>query len=184
MPPDPSLRSQLLIALQRPERAPSGSIRTLIEALEREQPADLDQQLDQLAGVWELRWSSGPRPERLLGPWAQSLQLLDPAQGRALNVLRLSGLDGLGQITASAAIERIGPRRLSVRFEQVGWSGPRLGGRRLDLLRSVRQSFPAWLDVTVLDQELRICRGNAGSLFALTRLPLELSAFPWPSGSG
>jgi hypothetical protein len=33
----------------------------------------------------------------------------------------------------------------------------------------VSQSFPAWLDITVLDNELRICRGNAGTVFALLR---------------
>jgi len=33
----------------------------------------------------------------------------------------------------------------------------------------VQQSFPAWLDITVLDQQLRICRGNAGTTFALLR---------------
>jgi hypothetical protein len=44
-----------------------------------------------------------------------------------------------------------------------------LGERRLQLLRAVNQSFPAWLDITVLDHELRVCRGNAGTLFALVR---------------
>ena len=33
----------------------------------------------------------------------------------------------------------------------------------------MQQSFPAWLDITVLDDELRICRGNAGTVFALLR---------------
>jgi hypothetical protein len=42
----------------------------------------------------------------------------------------------------------------------------------------VRQSFPAWLDITVLDGELRVCRGNAGTLFALLRRPdLRLDDF-------
>jgi hypothetical protein len=36
-------------------------------------------------------------------------------------------------------------------------------------MRNVQQNFPAWLDVTVLSQELRICRGNAGTIFALLR---------------
>jgi hypothetical protein len=45
----------------------------------------------------------------------------------------------------------------------------------LEWLAAVRQSFPAWLDITVLDQELRICRGNAGTVFALVRRP-DLSA--------
>jgi hypothetical protein len=35
----------------------------------------------------------------------------------------------------------------------------------------VQQPFPAWLDITVLDGELRVCRGNAGTLFALLRRP-------------
>ncbi|MEA5475157.1 PAP/fibrillin family protein [Synechococcus sp. CCY9201] len=35
----------------------------------------------------------------------------------------------------------------------------------------MRQATPAWLDITVLDQELRLCRGNAGTLFALRRRP-------------
>jgi len=33
----------------------------------------------------------------------------------------------------------------------------------------VKQRFPAWLDITVLDEQLRVCRGNAGTLFALLR---------------
>jgi PAP_fibrillin len=42
----------------------------------------------------------------------------------------------------------------------------------------VKQSFPAWLDITVLDDGLRVCRGNAGTLFALVRRPeLQLDDF-------
>ena len=40
---------------------------------------------------------------------------------------------------------------------------------QIKLLKDVRQSFPAWLDMTVLDSQLRICRGNAGTTFALLR---------------
>jgi hypothetical protein len=58
---------------------------------------------------------------------------------------------------------------VSVRFERGGWLGPRWGDQRLELFRQVKQSFPAWLDITVLDQDLRVCRGNAGTLFALLR---------------
>jgi hypothetical protein len=60
---------------------------------------------------------------------------------------------------------------VQVRFRRGGWLGPSLGAGRLQWLRSVDQSFPAWLDITVLDADLRICRGNAGTLFALTRRP-------------
>jgi hypothetical protein len=60
---------------------------------------------------------------------------------------------------------------VQVRFQRGGWRGPLLGGTRLQLQREVQQGFPAWLDITVLSQELRLCRGNAGTIFALLRRP-------------
>ncbi len=64
----------------------------------------------------------------------------------------------------------INSTRVEVCFRRGGWLGPRLFGiGQIKLLRDVRQSFPAWLDMTVLDAQLRICRGNAGTTFALLR---------------
>jgi len=60
---------------------------------------------------------------------------------------------------------------VQVRFQRGGWRGPLLGTTRLQLQREVQQSFPAWLDITVLTEELRLCRGNAGTIFALLRRP-------------
>jgi hypothetical protein len=163
--------------------APAASrIEALIERLEQLQPADLSAQTAQLAGVWELRWSSSSQPYLAVQPWLENLQLLDPAAGRALNLLRLAGplgpLAGIG-VQARIAVEPAPPhQRVSVRFERGGWLGPQIGERRLQLFRQVQQSFPAWLDITVLDDELRISRGNSGTLFALVRRPdLELAAF-------
>ncbi len=163
--------------------APAASrIEALIERLEQLQPADLSAQTAQLAGVWELRWSSSSQPYLAVQPWLENLQLLDPAAGRALNLLRLAGplgpLAGIG-VQARIAVEPAPPhQRVSVRFERGGWLGPQIGERRLQLFREVQQSFPAWLDITVIDDELRISRGNAGTLFALVRRPdLALAAF-------
>ncbi len=157
-------------------------IEALIERLEQLQPADLSAQTTQLAGVWELRWSSSSQPYLAVQPWLENLQLLDPANGRALNLLRLAGplgpLAGIG-VQARIAVEPAPPhQRVSVRFERGGWLGPQIGERRLQLFRQVQQGYAAWLDVTVLDDELRVSRGNAGTLFALVRRPdLELAAF-------
>ncbi|MFO7629455.1 MAG: PAP/fibrillin family protein [Prochlorococcaceae cyanobacterium] len=145
-------------------------IRPLLEQLEREQGVDLAQQQAQLEGVWELRWSSSALPYLMVAPWLENLQVLAPQQGRAMNLLRLRGpLSPLGGVAVVAAISLEGPQRVAVRFQQGGWigAGP-VAGRRA-WLRQVRQSFPAWLDITVLDEELRVCRGNAGTLFALLR---------------
>lgn len=174
-------RELLLTALRRNGPVSASVVRPLIECLERMQPADLDLQSDQLAGVWELRWSSSSLPYLLAGAALENLQVLDPAHGRALNLLRLKGpLGSFGAVAVRAAIKVVGRQRVEVRFDRGGWIGPRIGGAQLDLLRSVGQSFPAWLEITVLDGELRICRGNAGTLFALVRRSEDLSAVPWP----
>ncbi|MEB3183377.1 MAG: PAP/fibrillin family protein [Cyanobacteriota bacterium] len=147
-------------------------VRELLETLERLQPATLMSDSARLRGVWELRWSSSHLPYLLVAPWLENLQVLDPERGRAMNLLRLAGpLGPLGGIAVQARIAVEGMQRVSVRFERGGWIGPRLGAQRLELLREVRQSFPAWLDITVLDDDLRVCRGNAGTLFALVRHP-------------
>jgi len=190
---DPVQQRQALLNLLRQQ--PRGSaqrhnqqVKALIEALEGSRPADLATPgaLQQLEAVWELRWSSSRQPYLAVGPWLENLQLLVPSQGRGMNLLRLPGVLAAvavvsveAAITVEAAIAIDTPaatttpasrqQRVSVRFQRGGLMGPQLGGNRLQWLRSVQQAFPAWLDITVLDDELRICRGNAGTLFALLR---------------
>ena len=158
-------------------------VRELILELERTNPADLSAPgaLELLEGVWELHWSSSNQPYLQAVPWLENLQVLAPSLGRALNLLRPPGqLAGLGGIAVEASIQiESSPgensptpqQPVQVRFQRGGWRGPLLGGTRLRLQREVQQSIPAWLDITVLTQELRLCRGNAGTIFALLRRP-------------
>ena len=199
-PPDVSSQHQALVELLRQE--PRGSanrhrqqIQGLIQTLEQHRPADLatPASLELLEGVWELRWSSSQQPYLAVGPWLDNLQLLSPSQGLGMNLLRLAGpFAPLVSIAVEAAITvepsttppgaGSSPRqRVQVRFQRGGWLGPALGAGRLQLLRRVQQSFTAWLDITVLDHDLRICRGQAGTLFALVRrhdLNLEAMLLP------
>jgi hypothetical protein len=181
-----STRSRLLECLAGTDRPRDPAIPELIGRLEREMPADLGRDATALEGVWELRWSSSDLPYLTVAPWLENLQVLAPSRGRGMNLLRLRGpLAPLAAISVVAEISVAGDQRVQVRFLQGGWLGPRLGARRLSLLRQVRQATPAWLDITVLDEDLRICRGNAGTLFALTRrrdlTPAELLPGPPPS---
>jgi hypothetical protein len=193
LPPD-AAREELLALLRAGAGRGQGGearLRQLITTLEQATPADLAAlgALQLLEGVWELRWSSSRQPYLAVGPWLENLQLLAPSQGRAMNLLRPPGpLASLGGIAVEAAIQ-VEPapphQRVAVRFRRGGWIGPQLGqpfgAARPELLRSVTQSFPAWLDITVLDQELRLCRGNAGTVFALVRRPdLSLDLLPRP----
>ena len=180
-------RTALLEHLRRPRPgwgADGVVLRTLFESLEKLQPADLARDGAWLAGVWELRWSSSAIPYLSGAPWLLNLQTLDPDHGRGQNLLKLDGpLGAIGAISVEARIAVEGSQRVSVRFERGGWRGPSLGGRPLALLRQVKQSFPAWLDITVVDAELRLCRGNAGTLFALLRRP-DLPMGPWSTEPG
>jgi hypothetical protein len=199
---DTQARTELLALLRQEPRGAANRqgerVRQLCQELERAQPADLAAPgaLELLEGVWELRWSSSRQPYLAVGPWLENLQLLAPSQGRGMNLLRLPGpLAPLAGIAVEAAIAinpgtpAAGPlQRVQVRFQRGGWLGPQVGRGRLQLLRGVQQAFPAWLDITVLDQDLRICRGNAGTLFALVRRPdlqladllLPLTSAPGP----
>ena len=162
-------RNDLVSILQRTPNDPS--IAKRVSALEQSHPADLSQDSAFLEGVWGLRWSSSSQPWLRQAPWLENLQVLDPAQKRGCNLLRLRGPFGsIGAISVKADLEVINEKRVEVKFRKGGWLGPSLPGiGQLKLLREVEQSFPAWLDITYLDQQLRICRGNAGTTFALLR---------------
>lgn len=162
-------RKDLVSILQRTPNDPS--IAERVSALEQSHPADLSRDSAFLEGVWDLRWSSSSQPWLRQAPWLENLQVLDPAQKRGCNLLRLRGPFGaMGAISVQADLEVINEKRVQVKFRKGGWLGPSLPGiSQLKLFREVEQSFPAWLDITFLDEELRICRGNAGTTFALLR---------------
>lgn len=152
-------------------RPNDAGLQTLISRVEQEHPADLSSSADWLHGVWELRWSSSRQPWLKPTAGLENLQILDPARGRGCNLLRLRGpLSTLGGIRVQAELKIANSTRVAVRFRQGGWIGPSLpNNKQLKLMRQIQQSTSAWLDITVLDQQLRICRGNAGTTFALLK---------------
>ena len=162
-------RDQLVDLLR--ERPSDPGLQTLINRVEQEQPADLNSSGGLLRGVWELRWSSSQQPWLKQTAGLENLQALDPEQGRGCNLLRLRApFAGLGGISVQAGLQITGSQRVAVRFQRGGWWGPsRANQQPLSWMRQVQQSTPAWLDITVLDNQLRVCRGNAGTTFALLR---------------
>ena len=143
----------------------------LVLAAEANSDVDLSRDLALLKGVWELRWSSATQPWLKQANWLENIQILDPVNSRGINLLRLAGpLGEVAAVTVEAELSTNGANRVGVRFRKGGWRGPALpGGRRLKWFKTVNQSFPAWLDITALTNELRICRGNAGTTFALLK---------------
>lgn len=169
--PDAPMHDQLVRLLEG-ARPPDEEVLPLIERLEAARPCDLNRPGDQelLTGVWELRWSSGRQAYLQPQPWLENLQVLRPSLGAGLNLLRGRGpLGALGGVAVEAALTLEPPRRVQVRFRRGGWIGPAVGAFQTRLLTTVKQSFPAWLDITVLSRQLRLCRGNTGTIFALLR---------------
>ena len=161
---------QDLIRLLR-EQPRNSEIPGLVAASQSQSTIDLDGNLDLLTGVWELRWSSAKQPWLKQADWLENLQVLDPENARGMNLLQLAGpLGSVAAIAVEAELSVDGRNRVGVRFKKGGWRGPTIpGGNRLQLFKAVNQSFPAWLDITTLTKDLRICRGNAGTTFALLK---------------
>ena len=108
----------------------------------------------------------------------KNLQVLMPSQGRGMNLLRLPPPLAAAGVAVEAELCLEPPKRVQVRFRRGGLLGPQLAGWRANVMTGIQQSFPAWLDITVLDEQLRICRGDAGTTFALVkRNDLNLNTF-------
>jgi hypothetical protein len=162
-------REQLISLLQSDPK--SSLISQLIQEFELISNVDLEFDVSLLKGVWELRWSSSTQPWLKQKPWLENLQILDPEQKKGINLLRLSApIGSVAGIAVEAELSINGSNQVGVQFKKGGWLGPSLrNGWRPKLLTTINQSFPAWLDITGLDDTLRICRGNAGTCFALVK---------------
>lgn len=164
-----SCKEQLTNLLQSDPR--SNLIPTLIKEFELNSNVDLKSDVSLLKGVWELRWSSSTQPWLKQASWLENLQILDPEQKKGVNLLRLSApIGSVAGIAVEAELSINNSNQVGVQFKRGGWLGPSLrNGWRPKLLTKINQSFPAWLDITGLDDTLRICRGNAGTCFALVQ---------------
>jgi PAP_fibrillin len=155
-------------------------------------PQPLTTSIDLLAGNWRLLYTSS---QSLLGidkfPLVQLgtiYQCIRPATGAIYNIAEvnslLPGLNGL--VTIVAKFTPISDLRVNVQFNRslisfqglMGYSDPdRLiaaieNGQKftaIDLKIDRPGKEPAWLEVTYLDENLRIGRGNEGNVFVLTK---------------
>ncbi|NDD44184.1 MAG: PAP fibrillin [Synechococcaceae bacterium WB9_4xB_025] len=164
-----SARERLVELLMNQPQDPV--ISELLDQVEAKSTVDLFKAGEALAGVWELRWSSATQPWLTQAQWLENLQVIDLKRGRGMNLLRLGGpMADLAAVAVQADLTIESKTRVSVRFRRGGWLGPSLiSGWRPTLMAAIQQSFPAWLEITWLDERLRVCRGNAGTRFALLR---------------
>ena len=99
----------------------SKKINQLIKIAESEYTVDIKEQINQLTGVWELKWSTSSSPFLNYSPLLDNLQILEPKRNRGINLLRPKG--GFGKIFSAkimASLDIIDHKRIDVSFINMG----------------------------------------------------------------
>ena len=149
---------------------------------------------EQLNGIWRLLYTTS---QELLGidnvPFyrlGQIYQCVYIREARIYNIAEVLGLPQLGGlVTVAAQFEVVSQKRVNVAFERgvfglqriLGYGGPHSFIQKLQTqdkfpfwqgidFRINRDRQSGWLEVTYLDNDLRIGRGNQGSLFVLKKI--------------
>ncbi|MEO0456260.1 MAG: PAP/fibrillin family protein [Cyanobacteria bacterium P01_A01_bin.114] len=147
-----------------------------------------------LDGNWRLLYTTSTEllgidrfPLVKLGAIYQCLRLADARLFNIAEVATLPYLEGL--VSVAARIEPVSGRRVNVNFERAVFGLQRLLGykspnpfinvletpQKFNLLQGVdfeikRENQSGWLEITYLDRDMRIGRGNQGSVFVLGKV--------------
>lgn len=145
---------------------------------------------DLLDGNWRLLYTTsrgllniGQVPLLQLG---QIYQCIRAKEGKVYNIAEVSGLPYLeGLVSVVASFEPASERRVLVKFERsilglqslIGYQSPtqfieqiEAGKKFLSVDFNINsRDQQGWLEITYLDNDLRIGRGNEGNVFVLTK---------------
>ena len=163
-----NLEQQLLdLILSSPK---TKKIKNMAEELEKESKFTLNMDIEKLKGVWELRWSSSKAPFLNYSPLVDNLQILDPLNLNGLNLLKPKGINSIIGTGIVAKLSSLNEKKIGVSFTHAGIIGPYLGVRKINALAKIKKEQKGWLEITFLSKNLRICRGDKGTLFVLRRI--------------
>ena len=151
------------------ENPNSKDILSMAKKLEKNSNFNLKSDIEKLKGIWELRWSSSNAPFLNYSPFIDNLQILDPSKSNAMNLLKPRGVNGIIGTGIVAELYPLNDIRVGVKFTRAGLIGPNIGFTKLKALAPINREQKGWLDITYLSKNLRICRGDKGTLFALVR---------------
>ena len=150
-------------------RRKTKKIGIIAKELETESNFILSKDIEKLRGIWELRWSSSNAPFLNYSPLVDNLQILDPLKSSAMNLLKPRGINAIVGTGIIAKLKPINDIRVGVEFTHAGLIGPQIGFNKVKALAEIKKEQKGWLDITYLSKELRICRGDKGTLFVLKK---------------
>tara|TARA_B100000674_G_scaffold465273_1_gene448057 strand:- start:21 stop:563 length:543 start_codon:yes stop_codon:yes gene_type:complete len=156
----------LKILIENPN---SKDILSMALKLESNSNFNLNIDLEKLKGIWELRWSSSNAPFLNYSPLIDNLQILNPSKSNAMNLLKPRGVNRIIGTGILAKLYPINDIRVGVKFTHAGLIGPNIGFTKLTALSQIKREQKGWLDITYLSEDLRICRGDKGTIFTLVR---------------
>ena len=157
----------LKILIEKPN---SKDILSMVIKLESISKFKLNRDIEKLKGIWELRWSSSSAPFLNYSSLIDNLQILNPTKSNAMNLLKPRGINGILGTGIIAKLDPINDIRVGVKFTHAGFIGPNIGFTKLEALAQIKKEQKGWLDITYLSKNLRICRGDKGTIFVLRRI--------------
>ena len=163
-----NLEQQLLdLLLSSPK---TKKIKNMAEELEKESRFTISSDIEKLKGIWELRWSSSKAPFLNYSPLVDNLQILDPLNLDGLNLLKPKGINSIIGTGIVAKLRSLNEKKIGVSFTHAGIIGPYIGIRKINALTKIKKEQNGWLEITFLSKDLRICRGDKGTLFILRKI--------------
>ena len=157
----------LKILIEKPN---SKDILSMVIKLESISKFKLNRDIEKLKGIWELRWSSSNAPFLNYSSLIDNLQILNPTKSNAMNLLKPRGINGIVGTGIIAKLDPINDIRVGVKFTHAGFIGPNIGFTKLEALAQIKKEQKGWLDITYLSKNLRVCRGDKGTIFVLRRI--------------
>ena len=157
----------LKILIEKPN---SKDILSMVIKLESISKFKLNRDIEKLKGIWELRWSSSNAPFLNYSSLIDNLQILNPTNSNAMNLLKPRGINGILGTGIIAKLDPINDIRVGVKFTHAGFIGPNIGFTKLEALAQIKKEQKGWLDITYLSKNLRVCRGDKGTIFVLRRI--------------
>ena len=152
----------------------SKKIEIFAKELESESNFVLSQDRNKLMGIWELRWSSSKVPFLSYSPLIDNFQILNPFALNGLNILKPKGINSIIGMGIVARLNPINERKIGVSFTHAGIIGPNFARKKIQALAKIKSKQKGWLEITFLNNDLRICRGDKGTLFVLRKIKDEI----------
>ena len=151
------------------DKSSTKDIFLMVEKLEVNSNFSLSRDIEKLKGIWELRWSSSNSRLLNYSSLIDNLQILNPSKSNAMNLLKPKGIKAIIGTGIIAKLNPINDKRIGVEFTHAGLIGPKIGVNKIKALARIEKEQKGWLDITYISNNIRLCRGDKGTLFILKK---------------